>query len=308
MSEHLITGGAGFIGSHLAGRLVAEGHKVTVVDDLSTGRAGNVIPSVRLHISDVCRDEWVEAELEESAGPDVVWHLASPCSPPDYQARPVATLMANGVGTINALRLAHQVGAKFVLASTSEVYGDPHVHPQPESYYGNVAPIGPRSCYDEGKRYAEALTAAYGRDGLDIHIARIFNTYGPLMRDDGRVVMRFLTAATRGEPLEIHGDGEQTRSFCHIDDTVDGLIRLADSSMTVCNIGSDDEVTIRELALLIIHRVTRSTSTLLHLEPDPHDPRIRRPDLSRLHSLGWRQTVGLERGLTRTLDWLRGLT
>lgn len=302
MSHHVITGGAGFIGTHLTRRLLLDGNEVTVVDDLSTGRLGNLYPGARFVEANVVEHGWVE---EIDPAPDVVWHLASPCSPPDYQIRRLDTLLANSHGTGNALELARTAGARFVLASTSEVYGDPLVHPQPEDYWGNVSSVGPRSCYDEGKRYAEALTMACRWEyGIDARIVRIFNTYGPHMPDDGRVVIRFLTAALNGEPIEIHGNGLQTRSFGYVTDTVDGLIRVAESDLTVCNVGSEQEITVRDLAANVL-AVTGSDSDIKYIAPDVDDPRLRCPDLTRLRGLGWAPEVPLRQGLRSTVAWLQ---
>jgi len=300
--HHVVTGGAGFIGTTLVRRLLMDpGSTVTVVDDLSTGKPGNLHSLADFVEADVAEHWWIN----EISDPDVIWHLASPCSPPDYQARRVDTLLTNALGTGNALELARQFGAKFVLASTSEVYGDPLVHPQPEEYWGNVSSLGPRSCYDEGKRYAEALTVAAAWEyGLDVRIARIFNTYGPHMPDDGRVVIRFLTAALNGEPIEVHGTGEQTRSFCYVTDTVDALVRLAASGLQVCNIGSPREVTINALAEEVL-TVIGTGGQIKHIDGDVDDPQRRCPDITQARSLGWSPDVRLRQGLQATAAWLR---
>ena len=300
--HHVVTSGAGFIGTTLVRRLLMDsGSTVTVVDDLSTGKPGNLHSLADFVEADVAEHWWIN----EISDPDVIWHLASPCSPSDYQVRRVDTLLTNALGTGNALELARQFGAKFVLASTSEVYGDPLVHPQPEEYWGNVSSLGPRSCYDEGKRYAEALTVAAAWEyGLDVRIARIFNTYGPHMPDDGRVVIRFLTATLNGEPIEVHGTGEQTRSFCYVTDTVDALVRLAASGLQVCNIGSPREVTINALAEEVL-TVIGTGGQIKHIDGDVDDPQRRCPDITQARSLGWSPDVRLRQGLQATAAWLR---
>ncbi len=309
MSNLLVAGGAGFIGSHLVDRLVERGERVVIVDDLSTGVEANltVHEHSTLVIGDVTDADTVDAL--DALGPfDAVLHLASPASPPAYLARPIETLDAGSFGTRHLLELARRHDATFLLASTSEVYGDPLEHPQAESYRGNVNPIGERSCYDEAKRFAEALVSAYRRvHGVDIRIARIFNTYGPRMRaDDGRVVTNFVHQALDGEPLTLYGDGSQTRSFCHVDDLVAGLIALLDSSCTEpVNLGNPVEITVAELAHLVLD-ITGSTSPL-HRRPLPvDDPQVRQPDITRARrELGWEPRVELRDGLTRSIEAFR---
>jgi dTDP-glucose 4,6-dehydratase len=301
----VVTGGAGFLGSHLCEVLVARGDRVVAVDDLSTGLLENVAALVRdpgfeLVVADVSTGIPVEGPV------GAVMHFASPASPPDYLARPLETLAAGSDGTRHALTLAAAHGARFLLASTSEVYGDPDVHPQPETYWGNVNPIGPRSVYDEAKRFAEALTMAWHRaKGLDIGIVRIFNTYGPRLRPgDGRVVSNFLVQALEGRPLTVYGDGSQTRSLCFIDDEVAGILALLDSGLTgPMNIGNPDELTVLELAHAVL-ALTGSSSTIVH-EPLPtDDPTRRRPDIEvARRALGWEPVVPLEEGLRRTAEF-----
>ena len=301
----VVTGGAGFIGSHLCDALLARGDAVVAVDNLSTGRADNVAhladhPGFALVIADVA------VELPVVGPVDAVLHFASPASPPEYLAAPLATLDVSSLGTRRALDLASEYGARFLLASTSEVYGDPLVHPQPESYCGNVDPIGLRAVYDEAKRFAETLTATYRRVlGTDTAIVRIFNTYGPrLAPGDGRVVSNFCARALTGEPLTIYGTGEQTRSFCYIDDQVAGILALLDSGVSdPVNIGNPEEVTMLELADLV--RTVAGVERDLVFEPLPDgDPTRRRPDISRARAvLGWEPRVDLRTGLARTLEW-----
>jgi dTDP-glucose 4,6-dehydratase len=319
----VVTGGAGFLGSHLVDRLVAAGAHVLVLDNLRTGRRANLAhlldhpdrtgrterPAVRLREHDV-------TEHIEVGGPvDHVLHLASPASPVDYLQLPIQTLKVGSLGTHNALGLAMAKGARFLLTSTSEVYGDPAVHPQPETYWGNVNPVGPRGVYDEAKRFAEALTLAYHRThGVDTRIARIFNTYGPRMRiDDGRLVPSFLSAAAAGEPLTVHGDGSQTRTLCYVDDLVDGLMALllAPASATdvsgdvhdPVNLGGEQEVSVTEFAQRLL-AISDSSSELVHVDRPVDDPERRRPDLARARALlGWSPRTDLEDGLQRTLDY-----
>jgi dTDP-glucose 4,6-dehydratase len=303
----LITGAAGFLGSHLADRLLTEGHDVLGMDNLITGSrenlahlAGNRRFIFALH--DVSRFIQVDGPL------DGIFHFASPASPIDYLELPIQTLKVGSLGTHNALGLAKSKGARFILASTSEVYGDPQVHPQPESYWGHVNPVGPRGVYDEAKRFAEAITMAYHRyHGLDTRIVRIFNTYGPRMRArDGRVVSNFVVQALKGEPLTVYGDGQQTRSFCYVSDLVDGIYRLFQSDHSEpTNIGNPNEFTVRQLADLVI-RMTGSRSVLEKRPLPVDDPKVRQPDITRARSLlGWEPRVELESGLGRTIEFFR---
>ncbi len=297
----VVAGGAGFLGSHLVERLLTEGHDVVVVDDRSTGKAP-VSPAAHFQRQDVSLPFWVKGPV------DWVLHLASPASPPMYLEQPIHTLRAGSLGTFNLLNLASKKDAKFLLASTSEVYGDPLVHPQPETYWGNVNPIGWRSCYDEAKRFAEAATVAYEREeGADVRIARIFNTYGPWMRlDDGRPVVTFIKQAIEGEPITVQGDGKQTRSFCYVKDTVEGLRRLMDSDYTrPMNIGNDAEISILELAAAVT-RATGETGNIEFVERVADDPNQRRPDLTLAREiLGWKALTPLEDGLAHTVDFVR---
>jgi dTDP-glucose 4,6-dehydratase len=303
----LVTGGAGFLGSHVCERLLREGWEVTCLDSLLTGRRDNLadvagVERFRFQALDVTEPLDVDADI------DAVLHMASPASPVDYLRWPIETLRVGALGTLHALDLALRRQATFLLASTSEAYGDPLVHPQPESYWGNVNPVGPRSVYDEAKRYAEAATMAYHRaHGLRIRIARIFNTYGPRMRrDDGRAVPTFIQQALGGEPLTVHGDGTQTRSLCYVDDLVEGLYRLLASDLTgPVNIGNPSEVTVQELASLI-RDMTGSTSEIIHVERPVDDPELRCPDISlAMTSLDWRPAVSLVEGLPRTIEWAK---
>jgi dTDP-glucose 4,6-dehydratase len=303
----VVTGGAGFVGSWLCERLLDEGAEVWAVDSFATGSPDKVA-----HLRTDPRFTLVEADVSDGiADPgevDLVMHLACPASPVHYLRLPLETLRVASVGTVHALDLAERHGARFVLASTSEVYGDPLEHPQRESYWGNVNPIGPRSVYDEGKRFAEATTMAYHRErGVDVAIARIFNTYGPRMSlDDGRVVPTFLYQALRGEPLTVAGDGSQTRSLCWVEDTVEGLIRLACSSQErgPVNLGNDAETSMLELAETIVE-LTGSRSTIAHVPLPQDDPKVRRPDISRARrSLGWVPTMTAEEGLKLTVRWM----
>ena len=303
----VVTGGAGFVGSHLCDLLVARGVEVVCVDDLSTGRARNVE-----HLAASPAFTMVRADVSQGldvAGPvDAVLHLASPASPFDYARLPVHTLLVGTLGTHHALQLAARKGARLLLASTSEVYGDPEVHPQPESYRGSVNPVGPRSVYDEAKRCAEAFVVAHRVDhAVDACIARIFNTFGERMRsDDGRAVPAFVTQALRGEPLSVFGDGSQTRSLCHVDDTVRGLLALLDSAEPgPVNIGNPHEVTMLELAELV-RRLCGSASPIEFRPLPVDDPRRRCPDISLAQrALGWSPQIPLEEGLARTIAWWR---
>ncbi|MFR9800845.1 UDP-glucuronic acid decarboxylase family protein [Pseudonocardia sp. RS010] len=303
----VVTGGAGFLGSHLCDALIARGDTVVCVDDLSTGRAGNVQhlapePRFSLVVADV------SAELDVPGPIDAVAHLASPASPPDYHRRPLETMAVGSRGTEKALRLAGANDARFVLASTSEIYGDPLVHPQPESYWGNANPIGPRSIYDEAKRFAEALTSAHRRTlGVDTGIVRIFNTYGPRMRPhDGRVVTSFIAQALNGDPLTIYGDGSQTRSFCYVDDLVAGLVAMIDSADAgPVNLGNPVERTVAELAELVL-AITGSDSPIEHHPLPIDDPARRKPVITRAQeALGWNPEVPAEVGLRLTVDYFR---
>jgi len=304
----VILGAAGFIGSHLADRFVAEGWRVLGVDNFISGSRRNLE-----QISRDSRFEFLEADicrpLDAVDGRiDAVLDFASPASPVDYLRHPLETLHVGSVGVENALRLAQRTGAVFVLSSTSEVYGDPLVHPQTEAYWGNVNPIGPRSVYDESKRFAEAITMAYRRyHRLDVRIARIFNTYGPRMRlDDGRVVPTFVAQALRGEPLTVFVDGRQTRSFCFVDDNVEAIWRLLRSSCgEPVNVGDPTEMTILEFAEAV-RRLVGSTSGIEFRPLPEDDPRVRRPDIARAREvLGWEPRVGFEEGMRRTIDWFR---
>lgn len=303
----LVTGGAGFLGSHLCERLVADGHRVTALDNLSTGRAANLsrlagCREFRLIEQDIC------SPIEVRGHWQTVFNLASPASPRDYLAAPLETLRAGSTGTRNMLEVALRDRATFVQASTSEAYGDPLVHPQPETYRGNVSPIGPRSVYDEAKRFSEALVMAYHRaHGLRTRVARLFNAYGPRMRSgDGRVVAAFCEQALSNRPLTVFGDGLQTRSFCYVTDIVEGLVGLAASSESMpVNLGSPREVTVLELARTV--RRVAGTDSGIRFRPLPQDdPRRRCPDIARARSvLGWQPAVSLEAGLLRTLGWYR---
>lgn len=303
----LITGGAGFVGSHLCERFLAEGHQVICVDNFLTGRPGNVRhlladPKFKMIVHDASTPLFVDGLV------DNVLHFASPASPVDYVNTPIQTLKIGSLGTHVALGIAKAHRARFLLASTSEVYGDPHVHPQAESYWGNVNPVGERSMYDESKRFAEAMTMAYHREhGVNTHIVRIFNTYGERMRlDDGRVLPNFVGQALRGEPLTVYGNGSQTRSFCYVSDLVDGIYRLLFSDYHLpVNVGNPAEITIREFAEEIL-RLTGSKSPIVAKPLPPDDPKQRKPDITLARKLlGWEPKVGREEGLRRTLDHFR---
>ena len=304
MPTSVVTGGAGFLGSHLCDRLLAEGHRVICVDNLETGSLENIA-----HIRDA-GFEFVNHDVIEPisiGGPvDFVFHLAALASPVDYMRMPLASLKVGSYGTHNALGLAKWKRARFLISSTSEVYGDPQVHPQPETYWGNVNPIGPRGVYDEAKRYAEALTMTYHQQqGVDTAIARIFNTYGPRMRrNDGRASVNFVHQALDGKPLTVYGDGSQTRSLCYVDDLIRGLFMLATSGEHLpVNLGNPDhEVTMLELAQTVI-KVTGSSSEIVFEALPTDDPQIRRPDITRARQvLGWQPEIDLEDGLTRWLS------
>ncbi|MFG1668020.1 UDP-glucuronic acid decarboxylase family protein [Streptomyces sp. Y7] len=305
-----VTGGGGFLGSHLCEALLRRGDAVVCLDDLSTGRPENIA-----HLRKYPAFQFIHADVSVVADVpgqlDAVAHLASPASPPDYLRMPLQTLAVGSRGTENALELARRTGARFLLASTSEVYGDPLVHPQEESYWGNVNPIGPRSVYDEAKRYAEAVSFAYHRThGVDVGIVRIFNTYGPRMRpNDGRVVSSFIAQALGGEPLTIYGDGKQTRSFCYVSDLVRGLVAMLDSSETgPVNLGNPEEWTVSDLADLVLG-ITGSDSEVQYHPLPVDDPVRRRPDIGRAGAhLGWHPEVPVELGVRRTVEWFRGRT
>ena len=300
----LVTGGAGFLGPHLCDLLLLKGYEVICVDNLITGSAQNIehIESDRFTYleHDVTKPLYFGDRI------DYIFHLASPASPIDYFALPIQTLKVGALGTYNMLGLAKEHGARFLLASTSEVYGDPLVNPQPETYWGNVNPIGPRGVYDEAKRYGEAITMAYHRyHGMDTRIARIFNTYGPRMRaGDGRVVPNFINQALRGEDLTVYGDGSQTRSFCYVSDLVDGLFRLMMSDFSdPVNIGNPGEMTVLEFAEVVVE-IIGSDSQIVFEDLPVDDPKVRRPDISRAKDLlGWAPVVGLEEGLKETIRY-----
>jgi dTDP-glucose 4,6-dehydratase len=303
----IVTGGAGFLGSHLCERLVAEGWDVVCVDSLLTGARSN-IEALAHHDRFTFVADDLSTPVAMDGQIDAVLHLASPASPADYQRWPIETLRVGAIGTLHALELALAKGASFFLASTSETYGDPLVHPQPETYWGNVNPVGPRSVYDEAKRYAEATTFAYHRArGLRVSIARIFNTYGPrLRRDDGRAVPTFIQQALAGEPLTVHGDGTQTRSLCYVDDLIEGIYRLAMSDHTgPVNLGNPHEITVTRLAEAIRDAVG-SSSPIVHVERPVDDPENRRPDITLARRLlDWAPSVSLDDGLRRTIGWAR---
>ena len=309
MPRTLITGGAGFLGSHLCDRFIEEGHSVICMDNLITGDTENIE-----HLFELGQDRFRFVEydvtdyLHVNGELDYVLHFASPAAPDDYLQYPIQTLKVGALGTHKALGLAKAKDARLLIASTSEVYGDPQVHPQPEDYWGNVNPVGKRGVYDEAKRFGEALTMAYHRyHGVETRIARIFNTYGPRMRiDDGRALPNFMSQALRGDPLTVYGDGSQTRAFCYVDDLVEGLYRLLMSDATdPVNIGNPDEITIKEFAEEIIE-VTDSDSDITY-EPLPSDdPQVRQPDISRAREeLGWTPEVDRREGLRRTLEYFR---
>ena len=312
MKEVLVTGGAGFVGSHLCDALLARGERVVCLDDLSTGQAAN-IEHLRGHprFSFVRGDVTREADWAALQPAGRIYHLASPASPDDYQRTPVETIRTNVVGTLHALGFAQAHGARLLLASTSEVYGDPAVHPQPEGYWGHVNPVGPRSCYDEGKRCAEALLVAHAaQHGTQVRVARLFNTYGPRLRaDDGRVVSCFIAHALRGEPLPVHGKGSQTRSFCYVSDTVRGLLALMEQERVQgpVNIGNPQEVSVAVLAREVL--ALTGCSAGLRSEPGREDDPLRRqPDIGLARqALGWQPEVSLHEGLRATVDWFRAL-
>jgi UDP-glucuronate decarboxylase len=307
MKKILVTGGAGFLGSHLCERLVARGHHVLCVDNYFTGSKSNIqhlLSSSNFEVirHDVCVPLYVEV--------DEIYNLACPASPKSYQKDPIQTMKTSFMGSYNLLGLAKRTKAKIFQASTSEIYGDPFVHPQPESYWGNVNPLGPRACYDEGKRAAETLFMDYNRQhNVDVRVARIFNTYGPRMSvDDGRVVSNFIVQALQGLPLSVYGEGTQTRSFCYVDDLIDGILTLMESTSSgsqPVNLGNPHEVTVRSLAEQI-QRLTGSTSRILNLPLPVDDPQQRQADITRATSiLGWEPKIPLEQGLQKTIAYFQ---
>jgi dTDP-glucose 4,6-dehydratase len=308
MPRTVVTGGAGFLGSHLCERLLGEGWEVACFDSLLTGNADNLVRALsderfRYERYDITNYLFVDGPV------DWILHFASPASPADYLGYPIHTLKVGALGTLHALGLAKAKRAGLMLASTSEVYGDPKVHPQPESYWGNVNPIGPRGVYDEAKRYAEAMAMAYHRaHGIPVKILRIFNTYGPRMRrQDGRAVPTFVDQALRGDPITVHGDGSQTRSLCYVDDLIDGIWRLLVSDVVGApvNLGNPEEVTVLDLAKTIVS-IAGSGSEVIFTERPVDDPEVRCPDIARARSeLGWTPRVPLAEGLRRTIDWAR---
>lgn len=305
----LITGGAGFIGSHLCERLLADGHDVLCLDNFFTGRRLNIVKLLDNHHFELVRHDVIEPILLEV---DQIYNLACPASPIHYQYNPVKTVKTSVMGMINMLGLAKRVHARILQASTSEVYGDPLVHPQPEAYWGNVNPIGLRSCYDEGKRIAETLMMDYHRQNqVDTRIARIFNTYGPrMLEDDGRVVSNFIVQALRGKPLTLYGDGGQTRSFCYVDDLVEALIRLmnVDDVFEPVNLGNPGEFTIKELAEEVV-KICGSNSGVEYLALPQDDPKQRKPDISRAQALlDWNPTIHLSEGLQKTVAYFKEKT
>ncbi|HCN05413.1 MAG TPA: NAD-dependent dehydratase [Bacteroidetes bacterium] len=307
MSRILVTGGAGFLGSHLCERLLADGHRVVCMDNFITGRAENIahlIGNASFELVQYDVTNFIHVPGEVSA----VMHFASPASPIDYLKFPIQTLKVGSLGTHKALGLAKAKGARFLLASTSEVYGDPLVHPQPETYWGNVNPVGIRGVYDEAKRFAEAMTMAYHRyHGVETRIVRIFNTYGPRMRvEDGRAIPAFIGQCLHGENVTVFGDGSQTRSVCYVDDLIDGIIRLLWSDISdPVNIGNPDEISMKGLAEEVI-ALTGSTSTIIHKDLPQDDPKIRQPDITVARTkLNWQPKVQREEGLQRTIAWFR---
>ena len=309
--RHLLAGGGGFVGSHLTELFLARGDEVVVIDNFATGRRSNVA-----HLADHAGFTLIEHDIttplpDFGVAFDAILDLASPASPADFTTMPLEILAVGSTGTRNLLDLAVVHDARFFLASTSEVYGDPLVHPQPETYWGNVSSIGPRSCYDEAKRFSEAITMAYHRvHGVDVRIARIFNTYGERMRpDDGRVVNTLVVQALRSEPITLHGDGSQTRSFCHVADEIIGLTAVLDGHLTgPINVGNPNEFTIRELAEIVIE-LTGSSSEIITVPLPPEregDPAQRRPDITLVNeSYGWAPTIDLREGLGRMITWFR---
>jgi len=311
MQSALVTGGAGFVGSHLCDRLIKEGYKVICLDNLLTGSKKNIE-----HLVGSPNFEFIEADVTEPLNIkdrplDYIFHLASPASPIDYQNYPEETFLANSTGTLNVLKLAKETGAKMLLASTSEVYGDPLEHPQKETYFGNVNTFGPRSCYDESKRFAETATYIYIRKyDIDARIIRIFNTYGPRMqKDDGRVVSNFIMSSLAGTPLKIDGDGSQTRSFCYVDDLVEGITKAMFTESTrgeIFNLGNPDEFTIKDLAEIVKRLTDTRSQSLFSGEFRVNDPMRRQPDISKAKAkLGWEPKVDLEEGLGKTIEYYK---
>lgn len=308
MKRVLVTGGAGFIGSHLCKRLLDEGHDVICLDNLFSSRKKNITPLLKYDTFEFVRRDVTEPYIIEV---DWIFNLACPASPVHYQVNPIKTVKTSVMGALNMLGLAKRIGARILQASTSEIYGDPDVHPQPESYFGNVNTIGIRSCYDEGKRVAETLMSDYHRqNGVDVRIARIFNTYGPnMMPDDGRVVSNFIIQALKNEPITIYGDGEQTRSFCFVDDMVDAFFKLmqyeADDAHLPVNLGNPDEFTIKELAELVLE-LTGGASEIEYRPLPQDDPTRRRPDITRAKKiLGWEPKIKLADGLKPTVEYFK---
>ncbi len=303
----LVTGGAGFLGSHLCDRLVAEGHDVLCLDNFFTGRKSNIAGLLGNPRFELIRHDVIDPFKFEV---DRIYNLACPASPPHYQYNPIKTTKTSVMGAINCLGLGKRVRARVFQASTSEIYGDPTVHPQPESYWGNVNPIGRRSCYDEGKRCAETLFFDYHRENkVDIRVVRIFNTYGPRMHpNDGRVVSNFIVQALKGEDITVYGDGSQTRSFCYVDDLIEGFLRLMEQTETVgpVNLGNPGEFTMLELAEMVLRKVG-GKSKIVHRELPSDDPRQRQPDIALAKRLlGWEPKVPLEQGIERTIAYFRG--
>jgi nucleoside-diphosphate-sugar epimerase len=307
MKSILITGAAGFIGSHLVDRYLSEGFRVIGVDNFLTGSRDNIV-----HLTGNRNFHFIEQDVIEPFDPgesvQLVLHFACPASPVDYMAHPIETMKVDSYGTLNTLEIARKNGARYLFASTSEIYGDPKVHPQPETYWGNVNTLGPRSVYDEAKRFSEALTMAYyTKNGLDTRLVRIFNTYGPRMRlNDGRVVPNFIPQAIRGEDLTVFGDGKQTRSFCYVSDTVDGIFRLSQKdglAGEVVNIGNPDEYTILEFAKIIIAKLG-AKSSIVHCDLPKDDPRQRKPDIAKAKCiLDWEPRTSLDQGLGETIAY-----
>ena len=307
MPRAIVTGAAGFLGSHICAKLLSNGWDVVGFDNLLTGEMGNLA-----HLDGKERFSFVQQDVTQyiDVDGDVDWilHWASPASPIDYLQFPIQTMKVGSLGTWRALGVAKDKGAGFVLASTSEVYGDPQVHPQPETYWGHVNPVGPRGVYDEAKRYGEALSMAYHRQhGVPVKLVRIFNTYGPRMRrSDGRAVPNFIKQSIKGEPLTVHGDGSQTRSLCYVDDLVEGIWRFVESDVTgPVNVGNPREISVKELAELVA-KVAGSDSEVVYTDRPIDDPEVRCPDISLAHDkFGWEPQVALEDGLARTIEWAR---